>query len=169
MAFFKRRQKEEGSAARSSESATASVFSFLLELLRAIMGFFRNRNDRKDELEEQIRLKEQALSEAIQQGRITDAGILRQELERLKAQRGLSASAAAGHMVVLAACLLCTGCFSTKKPANVVVVGERINIVKPGDDLTVPQLIPPAKTWYLVDDVGLNSWLGISVLGGPSE
>ena len=99
MAFFKRRQKEDGSVARSSESATASVFSFLLELLRAIMGFFRNRNDRKDELEEQIRLKEQALSEAIQQGRITDAGILRQELERLKAQRGLSASVAAGVLM----------------------------------------------------------------------
>jgi hypothetical protein len=42
-----------------------------------------------------------------------------------------------------------------------VVVGERINIVEPGQVITVPELKPPAKCWYLVDNVGLEGWLGI--------
>ena len=169
MAFFMRRrhqEKENGTEPR--ESATGSIFSFLLELLRAIMAFFSSRNDRLNELDALIKEKEEALRLAIQEGRITDSSILKKELDALRAQRGLSAAAAAGHMaVVLFLAVACSGCF-TRRPST-VVIGERINIVKPGDEIVVRDHIPPAKTWYLVDDVGLSSWLGISALTKEDE
>lgn len=58
--------------------------------------------------------------------------------------------------------LLLTGC-SSLKPAKVeyVVIGERINVLEPGQAITVPPLVPPASKWYLVDNVGLEGWLGI--------
>jgi hypothetical protein len=40
-------------------------------------------------------------------------------------------------------------------------IGERVKIVKPGDTILIPDLTQPAKTWYLVDDIGLSTWLGI--------
>jgi hypothetical protein len=40
-------------------------------------------------------------------------------------------------------------------------IGERVKIVKPGDTVLIPDLTQPAKTWYLVDDIGLSTWLGI--------
>ena len=67
-------------------------------------------------------------------------------------------------------CLLCTGCssFRGKSAYNEpVVYGERINIVKPGDIIEIPQLKRPASTWYLVDDVGLSIWLGIPMQNIP--
>ena len=60
------------------------------------------------------------------------------------------------------ALLLLPGC-SSPKPAKVeyVVIGERINVVEPGQVITVPSLVPPAMKWYLVDNVGLEGWLGV--------
>lgn len=66
---------------------------------------------------------------------------------------------------------LCAGCRLLRPSKQVyetpLVVGERINIVKPGDIIEVPELICPAKTWYLVDDVGLSIWLGIPMKNIP--
>lgn len=60
---------------------------------------------------------------------------------------------------------LCSGCrmFSGHEHEfkGPLVIGERINTVNAGETIKVPELVPPAKTWYLVDDVGLGIWLGI--------
>lgn len=40
-------------------------------------------------------------------------------------------------------------------------LNDRVKIVKPGDTIVIPDLTEPAKTWYLVDDIGLSTWLGI--------
>jgi len=64
----------------------------------------------------------------------------------------------------LAACLLQSGCLSPAKPSPMpLVIGQRVFAPAPGDVLTIPPLTPPAKQWYLVDDVGLLLWLEISV------
>ena len=73
-------------------------------------------------------------------------------------------------IILIILCLLSAGCsvFRGKDVYNEpIVYGERINIVKPGDTLVVPQLKKPASTWYLVDDVGLGIWLGIPMKNIP--
>lgn len=70
-------------------------------------------------------------------------------------------------LLPLAAAISC-GC-ATSAPSrrsdaaapHVLVVGERVRTVAPGEMLVVPPLVPPARTWYLVDDEGLWQWLGI--------
>lgn len=67
------------------------------------------------------------------------------------------------YLIFLAVAL--TGCAVFKKGEpeyyTPVVFGERVNIVKELDIIEVPALKKPAKTWFLVDDVGLSIWLGI--------
>jgi hypothetical protein len=64
----------------------------------------------------------------------------------------------------LAACLLQSGCITRAKPSPMpLVIGQRVFAPAPGAMLTIPPLTPPAKQWYLVDDVGLLLWLEISV------
>ena len=63
----------------------------------------------------------------------------------------------------LAACLLQSGCLSAAKPGPMpLIIGQRVLTPAPGDVLTIPAHTPPAKQWYLVDDVGLLLWLEIS-------
>ena len=70
----------------------------------------------------------------------------------------------------LALCSLCTGCcvFRGKSAyTEPLVYGERVNIVKPGDTVVVPELKQPAKTWYLIDDVGISMMMGIPMKNIP--
>lgn len=64
-------------------------------------------------------------------------------------------------LLAIASCIL-VGCVH-KQPqyCQTVVLGERVRIVEAGDIIEIPDNMPPAKTWYLVDDVGLSIWLGI--------
>lgn len=68
-------------------------------------------------------------------------------------------------------CVLCvvavailSGCATTQPPAT-LVIGERVLRLAPGQTFVAPALTPPAKQWYVVDDVGLAQWLGIMVPG----
>ena len=71
--------------------------------------------------------------------------------------------------VLLAGLILahCSGCASSPSrrsdatAPHVLVVGERVRTVAPGETIVVPPCMPPARTWYLVDDEGLWQWLGI--------
>jgi hypothetical protein len=65
-------------------------------------------------------------------------------------------------VAAIAALSLASGCLGGKPKTEFVVIGERINIVEPGQTVVVPELVPPAKKWYLVDNVGLAGWLGIT-------
>lgn len=89
---------------------------------------------------------QEALQKALAEGRITDAAVLRRRLQQL------------GGAIALACLLGLSGCVTPD--ASPLVVGERVMIVKPGP-VVVPEVKAPAKTWYLVDDVGLAEWLGI--------
>lgn len=132
-------------------------------MILAIVGFFRERRkykaDDKTELKERIDAVQSALNTALEEGMITDAKRLQEELRELWDRYRRTVTTAA---VAVAASLACTGCLSAKKDTTqYVVVGERINIVEPGQQLVVPPLVPPAKKWYLVDNVGLAGWLGL--------
>ena len=71
------------------------------------------------------------------------------------------------HVFLFLAICTCCGCtlfkHKDKDPpySEPVVIGERVHILKPGDIIEIEEPKPPAKTWYLVDDVGLSFWLGI--------
>lgn len=66
------------------------------------------------------------------------------------------------RLVPLVLVALCAGCAHHEVAYHEpVVLGERIFIVRAGEYVVVPEPKPPAKTWYLVDDMGLSLWLGI--------
>lgn len=136
-----------------------SVWSALAELVRLIVEMVR-RGWRSEDAKyaERQRLKSE-LALALREGRVTDAGFIRKKLEALCLVLGLG----------LGLCL--PGC---KTPvadvgADVPVYGERINVVKPGEVVTIQEYIAPAVKWYLVDDVGLAGWLGLDVPGAAGS
>lgn len=100
---------------------------------------------RKDSREVERRRLKDELAKAIKEGRMTDAGFLKDALERL------------GCFIL---CLFIIGC-RTDKPIKPPVYGERIFIKQAGETWTFPELVPPAKMWYVTDDVGLKGWLGL--------
>ena len=142
-----------------SDTTGTSVFGGICAVILAIIGFFRDwrkyRSDGRQELKERIDAVQSALNLALEEGRVTDAHRLQLELRDLWEKYRKSAVVAASVL-----CLLCTGCISRRHDPY-IVIGERINIVEPGQEIVVPELIPPAKKWYLVDNVGLAGWLGI--------
>lgn len=142
-----------------SDTAGTSVLGGICAVILAIIGFFRDwrkyRSDGRQELKERIDAVQSALNLALEEGRVTDAHRLQLELRDLWEKYRKSAVVAASVL-----CLLCTGCISRRHDPY-IVIGERINVVEPGQEIVVPDLLPPAKKWYLVDNVGLAGWLGI--------
>ena len=68
-----------------------------------------------------------------------------------------------GLVCLLCAVILQSGCLTTAKPAPMpLVIGQRVHTPAPGDVLTIPPPTPPAKQWYLIDDVGLLLWLDVA-------
>lgn len=136
----------------------ATAFGSVCAVILAVIGFFRDlmrrRDDGRKELKQRIDDMQDALNLALEEGRITDAQRLQRELSALwERYRRVVAVAAAS--------LLLCGCITRGRHDGYIVIGERINIVEPGQQLVVPDLVPPAKKWYLVDNVGLAGWLGI--------
>lgn len=67
-------------------------------------------------------------------------------------------------IIILCLILPLTGCLTPPPPQRpVLIIGQRVLAPDPGATITIPTLIPPASQWYLVDDIGLSLWLGISL------
>lgn len=138
-----------------------------------ITRWISRRSGRNREIMSRIEETERQLSEALEQGRVSDAHTLALRLDRLwrmyrrAPARKPPPSGAAKAATALAVLMLCCGCGSLRpgKKVEYVVLGERINIVEPGQAVTVPELIPPAKRWYLVDNKALEAWLGVGDRG----
>lgn len=94
-----------------------------------------------------------------------DIAIIRKGLE-IKKKREMLMNSKTIKTIILATIgsgiIILSGCKTYqpdyKTPED---IGERVKIVKPGDTVLIPDLTQPAKTWYLVDDIGLSTWLGI--------
>lgn len=129
-------------------SAVSSIAEFLTRFIELLSELFRRKWSAEDELKAERKRLENELALALKEGRVTDAGFLRKKLEGL------------GAIVLI--CLLLSGC-KTVEVVDGPVLGERINVVKPGAAIVVPELKAPASKWYLVDDVGLRAWLGLDV------
>lgn len=154
----------------------SAILEFLTEIFRFIRDIFVRRREEKNDLWKQIEEVRNKLVLALEEGRITDVAILRKELQSLmdrysryvkSTEKDMKRKHRALYTLssVVFVLALATGCVSFKRKTDttVFVLGDRINLVKPGDTMTVPELTPPAKQWYLVDNVGLQHWLGISV------
>ncbi|MEI8244015.1 MAG: hypothetical protein WCI17_12160 [bacterium] len=70
------------------------------------------------------------------------------------------------HLCVLlslcALCVLAPGCATTSATRQPLIIGQRVLAPDPGQTITIPPLLPPARQWYLVDDIGLGAWLDIA-------
>lgn len=147
-----------------------SVVGAVCAVILAVVGFFREwrkyRSDDKKELKQKIDETQAALDVALENHMITDAHNLQIKLRELWDQYRKRDSGGAKTALVAASVVpmvLCSGCFTHRQDSQAIVIGERINVVKPGQELVVPELVPPAKAWYLVDNVGLSGWLGLSI------
>ena len=159
-------------------STIASIFDFLLELLRWLSNLFARKEKNRVTTWQEIEAKRNALALALADGRISDVAILRKELEVLmekylkgvrsderKLRRMRNTRMHNGFSFILASLalsLFLSGCWSTK-PTTTFVLGERINLVQPETTVEVPKLTPPAKQWYLLDNIAIQHWLGIPV------
>lgn len=145
-------------------SSFSSVIELLLSVFRFLSDLFYRKKDEKAELRKLIDEKQAELDAAIDEGRITDIQMLREQLAKLKERyEGRGNPVPPVACLFLAIGLLCAGCshFGRKDDSShIVVVGERVMTVEPGS--TVPELVPPAKKWYLVDSEAMKSWLNVS-------
>lgn len=167
-------------------SSVSSIFDFLSRLLDFLTGIFSSKKEDKENLWSEILDCRAQLSLALAEGRITDVAVLRKELDALMKRYSRSVRAderdlcrarranTSAFIFLAIAILMAAGCSTTgkKKQTEVLVIGERIHVLEPGSDVRVPQLVPPARKWYLVDDVAILQWLGIPVeygSPGPSD
>ena len=140
------------------------IFFAILRLFNNILEFFANRQKRQEEerkrkeeerKQKEIEMVKQELKKALAEGRIQDAAYWNKKLQILISSIAI--------ILLLLTCF--TGC--TTKPPNpispVIILGERINKVKPGQLVIIPPLIDPSKQWYLADDYGLYQWLEIKL------
>lgn len=132
----------------------SGFISLIINIINFILKWL-SRSDEKKKQEEIDKAKTE-LQKALAEGRITDAAYWKKKLEILTKVAA-----------ILIAMLVLSGCLLTTKPTEqippVVIIGERINKVSPGDHIIVPKLTPPAKQWYLIDDHGLYQWLDIDL------
>lgn len=158
---------------------TYSVFGGIVAVVLAVIHLFsdwrRNRSDEKIELKRIIDEKQAALYKMLEEGLITDAARLQKEIcilmeQYRKSRRSEDAKPKVRPVVMtaiaVAMSVACIGCASAQKKPETVVIGERIFILEPGAEIKVPELLPPAKCWYLTDNVGLAGWLGITAPTG---
>ena len=157
----------------------SGILEFLSNLLRFFSELFSRKREERETLWEEIQDTRNKLVLALEEGRLTDVAVLRRRLDQLmeeyskytksmerKMRRGVSPL----HAVLLASVLM-TGCMTAKsKPSDVVLVnGDRVLLLNPGQEIVVPDLIPPAKRWYLMDNVGMQHLLGIPVDFGKKD
>ena len=155
----------------------SAVFELLLEIVRFFTGLFSEKKENRKNLWPEILAKRAQLAEALAGGRISDVAILRRELDTLMKQymggvklleRNMRRSGRShvGIEVSVAVAMLAgmSGCSHFRQnPHTTFVLGDRVNVVQPGSTMEVPKLTPPARQWYLVDDVAILHWLGIPV------
>lgn len=151
----------------------SAVLEFLSSLLRFLSDLFSRKREEQEDLWDRIQDTRNKLVLALEEGRITDVAVLRRQLDSLmeeyskymksmerRARRGVSPL----HAILLASVLM-TGCASWRHGNDEIVLlnGDRVLTVEPGATVVVPDLIPPAKRWYLMDNVGMQHLLGIPV------
>ena len=134
---------------RDEQYGWASAIVWIIKLVLDILTGAAKRKK-----EQEIETAKDELKKALSEGRVQDAAYWMQKLKQLTG------------VAVLLAILMLQGCLTPPPPPvtpQVIVIGERINKVKPGDSVKVPPLLPPAKQWYLVDDTGLYQWLDVDL------
>ena len=107
------------------------------------------------DLNQKIEETEMELTKAMETN-ITDVPGLRMKLETYRGQLQKLLV-----IILLFSILPFTGCKTWWKEDQLIVVGERIFYVKPGETVVVPALKSPAKQWYLIDNVAMLKVLGI--------
>ena len=151
-----------GKGARTG--ASGAVLEIIKDIFSWLVPAISTRRQRKDAILLRIEEAKANQGKALHEGRVTDAAAYGQEVKNLYEKLNHI-----GWFSCLLFCLLltgCTGCSSSKPKINApAVLGERIFIVKPNTTVEVPELVPPARKWYLVDDIGLCQWLDIPVEG----
>jgi hypothetical protein len=132
------------------EEKSGNFITAIIRLINNIIEFFANRQKLKEDERKRTEVEQAKteLKKALAEGRVTDAAYWRKKLLLLT-----------GSLCLAFVMNFISGC-NTPQPQT-LIIGERINKVKPGEVIIVPKLVPPAQQWYLVDDTGLAQWLNI--------
>jgi len=125
----------------------------LIKLLNKLIDFLLTRSSKKDEHLKQLEIENarKELKKALVEGRIGDIAYWKEKLKQLS--------------IVLIILLFVTGCVSreVQQEIHTIAIGERIMTVKPGELIKIPDLISPAKTWYLIDNEGMYQLFDIDI------
>jgi hypothetical protein len=146
-----------------------SLLQSILALLGTIAGIvavvINRRYDAALQRETDIAQARRELSAAIAARHFDDAAFWARRLRELSAlpvPPAPPSTSARLSIFLLLAFLLLPGCITPAPPQQPLIIGQRVLTPEPGQVLVIPPLTPPASTWYLVDDIGLGIWLGIS-------
>lgn len=143
----------------------AAAIALVGTLVTAWFTYRNNKNsDKKKEL---LKQEEEALRKRIEEtqkelieameNNITDVPGIRMKLETYRKQL----KRLVGVVLIGLCSLPISGCLTWFQKEQPVVVGERIFYMTEGQTMVVPALRPPAKQWYLIDDVAMLKVLGI--------
>lgn len=137
-----------------------SVVGAICAVVMALVGLFREwrkgLSDGRADAKRRIDAVQEALNLALEEGRVSDAQRLQEDLRRLWDEYRRMVPA------VVAAALLCSGCLHGGTEQD-IVVGDRISVVRPGTTVVVPDPVPPARTWYLMDDLAVRAVTGVDM------
>jgi hypothetical protein len=133
---------------KEKEGIFVLAINLLLKLLEFLTGNKKKKEEEKRRTE--IAFIKEQLKKSLAEGRIQDAAYWKNKLIQLYVVSLLIMSA------------FISGCTTKQTPSTqTMVIGERIVKVSPGNVITVPPLIKPAKQWYLIDNEGLYQLIDI--------
>ena len=138
---------------RSKLDVLVSVFKYLSQFYSWLFP------NKKAQNAKEIEKAKKELQKALAEGRIQDVAFWRRKIQTLS--RGTVVILTSLTAMILMGCL--TGCLTSRQETQpqALIIGERLYKLTPGEAVTVPPLVKPAKQWYLVDDVGLFQWIEV--------
>jgi hypothetical protein len=158
-----------------------SILQSILALLGTLAGIvavvINRRNDAALTRASDISQAQRELSRALAHKHFDDAAFWARRLRELSSvplqpaptpppAPASAAQPATPTFPILLLCLILplSGCLTPPPPQRpVLIIGQRVLAPAPNEVYFVPPLTPPASQWYLVDDIGLSLWLGISL------
>jgi hypothetical protein len=150
--------------------STLQAILALLGTLAGIVAVVLNRRyDTSTRRESDILQAQREVASALARRRYDDASFWATRLRTLRATPPQVApdrpdpSAPLAPIILLCALCALSGCISPSPQRPVLILGQRVLSPSPNTTLIIPPLTPPAQQWYLVDDIGLSLWLGISL------
>lgn len=137
------------------ENKQDGFFVVLIKLLSKLLDFFKSKSDKNDQQLHQLEINKakNELRKALAEGRINDIVYWKEKLKQLSSIL----------IVIFAVSIM--GCINkpVKPEISPIVIGDRLMKVESGQIIKIPELIKPARTWYLIDDEAMYQLFDIDI------